>query len=80
VVCRATDDAFRALDATVDRYLEHWLTLVDRGVPAVDVDLAARDRTSRANLFSPDVDPVWARVARLLGAEQAERVRGELIA
>ncbi|NNH68462.1 hypothetical protein HLB23_00940 [Nocardia uniformis] len=80
VVCRATEDAFRALDATVDGYLAHWLTLADKGVPAVDADLARRDRANRANLFSPEVDPVWTQVTRLLGAEQSERVRGELIA
>ncbi|MEU8900316.1 hypothetical protein [Nocardia sp. NPDC048505] len=78
LVCRATDAGFRALDATVDRYLDHWLELVDKGVPAVDADLPARDRVNRANLFSPEVDPVWAQVTRLLGAEQAERVRTEL--
>ncbi|GAB4586548.1 hypothetical protein [Nocardia sp. IFM 10818] len=79
VVCRATEPAFRALDGIVDGYLDQWLTLVDKGVPAVAADTAARDRANRANLFSPEVDPVWARVTRLLGAEQAERVRGELL-
>ncbi|MFI9402275.1 hypothetical protein [Nocardia sp. NPDC052316] len=79
VVCRATESAFRALDGTVDGYLQHWLTLVDKGVPAVTGDTAARDRTNRANLFSPEVDPVWAQVAGLLGDEQAERVRAELL-
>ncbi|MEU7143254.1 hypothetical protein ABZ942_27685 [Nocardia sp. NPDC046473] len=79
VVCRATETAFRALDATVRDYLGHWLTLVDKGVPAVTGDTAARDRANRANLFSPAVDPVWAQVARLLGDEQAERVRAELL-
>jgi hypothetical protein len=78
LVCRATEAAFQTLDTTVDGYLKHWLTLVDKGVPAVDADTAARDRVNRANLFSPEVDPVWAQVSRLLGAEQAERVRGEL--
>ncbi|WP_194818172.1 hypothetical protein [Nocardia sp. XZ_19_385] len=80
LVCRATDAAFQALDTTVDRYVEHWLTLVDKGVPAVDAELAARDRANRANLFSPEVDHVWAQVSRLLGTDQAERVRGELVA
>lgn len=79
VVCRATETAFRALGTTVDDYLQHWLTLVDKGVPPVAGDLAARDRANRANLFSPEVDPVWAQVARLLGDEQAERVRTELL-
>ncbi|MFF2555295.1 hypothetical protein ACFVUS_30120 [Nocardia sp. NPDC058058] len=79
VVCRASEDAFRALDGTVERYLDHWLSLVHKGVPEVTADLAARDLANRANLFSPDVDPVWARVTALLGVEQAERVRGELV-
>lgn len=79
VVCRASEDAFRALDGTVERYLDHWLSLVHKGVPEVVADLAARDLANRANLFSPEVDPVWARVSALLGEEQAERVRGELV-
>ncbi|MFI6043817.1 hypothetical protein ACIA8C_19465 [Nocardia sp. NPDC051321] len=80
VVCRATEPAFRALDNTVDGYLAHWFTLLDKGVPPVSGDPAVRDRANRANLFSPAVDPVWAQVIRLLGAEQAERVREELVA
>lgn len=80
VVCRASEPAFEQLTTTVDDYLEHWLSLVGKGVPAVEGDLAARDRANRANLFSPDVDPVWHQFTRLLGAAQAERVRGELLA
>ncbi|WP_216893108.1 hypothetical protein [Nocardia alni] len=79
LVCRATETAFRALDDTVDGYLRHWLGLVDKGVPDVEADLASRDAAQRANLFSPEVDPVWAQVDRLIGAEQTERVRGKLI-
>ncbi|RDI60569.1 hypothetical protein [Nocardia pseudobrasiliensis] len=79
VVCRATEAAFEQLGPTVDAYVDHWLSLVDKGVPAVEVDTAARDRANRANLFSPQVDPVWAQVARLLGARQAEHVRAELL-
>jgi len=78
LVCRATEGGFRALGDTVDGYLRHWITLVDKGVPAVGGDLAGRDRANRANLFSPQVDPVWHQVTRLLGAEQSERVRREL--
>ncbi|MGX1810545.1 hypothetical protein ACWIGI_32920 [Nocardia sp. NPDC055321] len=80
LVCRATSEAFGELTETVDAYLAHWLTLLDKGVPAVQADLPGRDRANRANLFSPAVDPVWAQVTRLLGAEQCERVRGELVA
>ncbi|MFE3448975.1 hypothetical protein ACFXJ8_08550 [Nonomuraea sp. NPDC059194] len=79
LVCRATDEAFAKLGPTVETYLEHWLTLVIRGVPPTTGDLAARDQANRANLFSPDVDPVWHQVTKLLGEEQAERVRKELV-
>lgn len=79
LVCRATEEAFAKLGPTVDAYLDHWLDLLDRGVPAAGGDLAERDLANRANLFSPDVDPVWLQVTRLLGEEQAERVRGELL-
>ncbi|MGW0808657.1 hypothetical protein [Nonomuraea sp. NPDC002799] len=79
LVCRATEDAFAKLGPTVETYLDHWLHLLGTGVPPVGGPLAARDQASRANLFSPDVDPVWHQVSRLLGAEQTERVRGELL-
>ncbi|MEV4382362.1 hypothetical protein [Streptosporangium sp. NPDC049644] len=80
VVCRATEDAFAKLGPTVDTYLDHWLSLLEAGVPDQgDTDLAARDTANRANLFSPEVDPVWHQVTRLIGAEQSDLVRGELI-
>ncbi|WP_280503983.1 hypothetical protein [Nocardia farcinica] len=81
LVCRATPEAFKALDDTVDGYLSHWLALIDAGVRAtVEADLPGRDRANRALVFDPRVDPVWEQVTRLIGAEQAERVRGELLA
>ncbi|TYB64266.1 hypothetical protein FXF51_21260 [Nonomuraea sp. PA05] len=79
LVCRATEEAFAKLGPTVDTYLDHWLRLLASGVPPAGEDPAARDRANRANLFSPEVDPVWHQVTRLLGEEQAERVRGELL-
>lgn len=79
LVCRATQEAFQQLTPTVDAYLDHWLALVGKGVPPVQGDLAERDTINRRNLFSKDVDPVWHQVTRLLGDEQAERVRGELL-
>ncbi|TCJ97124.1 hypothetical protein [Nocardia alba] len=80
LVCRATEDAFTALGDTVEGYLAQWLSLVEQGVPPVTADTATRDLANRANLFNPEVDPVWAQVTRLLGPEQTERVRGELLA
>ena len=44
-----------------------------------DTDLATRDHRNRANLFSPDVDHVWAQVARLIGEEAMEDVRAQLL-
>ncbi|MEV4840445.1 hypothetical protein AB0K05_38480 [Nonomuraea sp. NPDC049486] len=79
LVCRATEDAFAKLGGTVDAYLDHWLALVAGGVPEPSGDLAGRDRVNRANLFSPAVDPVWHQVTRLIGEEQAETVREELL-
>ena len=78
---RATEDAFRAVDGAVSRYLEHWTGLVTGGLPAeatATLDaatLARRDRDNRAALFDPDVDPVWRQVDRLLGAAESARVR-----
>ncbi|MEV0590720.1 hypothetical protein [Nonomuraea cavernae] len=80
LVCRAGEEAFEKLGQTVDTYLGHWLALIETGVPDPGgTDLAARDAANRDNLFSPDVDPVWYQVTRLLGDEQSERVRGELL-
>jgi len=37
------------------------------------------DERNRANIFSPDVDKVWAQVEQLIGIEQMEAVRGLLL-
>jgi hypothetical protein len=84
VVHRADESAFREAFATIDAYREHWLALVAEGVPAGVLDglgeaeLAERDRRNRAIVFDPGVDPVWERVARLVGDHQAEAVRSSL--
>lgn len=85
LVHRATAEAFEAIEATVDTYQEHWSGLVEKGLPdealasLADTDLAARDALVRANIFSREVDPVWAQVSRLLGDEATDRLRNELI-
>lgn len=85
LVHRADADAFRAIDGPVQAYLDHWFSLVEAGVPAevvadvADTDLAARDERNRANIFSPEVDKVWAQVQQLLGLDLAERVRVQLV-
>ncbi|MFC5751319.1 hypothetical protein [Actinomadura rugatobispora] len=85
LVDRATEEQFDQIGAYLDRYFEHWRELLVKGVPddvlgtLSDTGLAARDARNRAALFSPEVDPVWANVARLLGDEQAEELRAELL-
>lgn len=85
LVHRADETAFRAMDPIVDAYVSHWLGLVSAGLPddvaasLGDTDLATRDSTVRANLFSPAVDPVWAQVSRLLGEAASDEIRDVLI-
>jgi len=81
LVHHADATAFAALGPTVRAYRERWLELCARGLPSVvaddvaDVDLPGRDRRLRDALFSPDVDPVWALVDRLVGAERSAELR-----
>jgi hypothetical protein len=83
-VNRATEAAFTGMGTAVSAYLEHWLGLLDAGLPqdvvdsAADTDLARRDLANRAALFSPEVDPVWHQITRLIG-DQAEQIRLQLV-
>jgi hypothetical protein len=78
---RADEAAFVAIGEVVDGYLDHWFDLCERGVEVPGVvggDVAARDRAHRTALFDPDVDPVWGRVAQLVGDDMSERLRTTL--
>ena len=83
-VNRATEDAFRQMDGPVGDYLDHWVSLVDSGLPEsvltdlADTDLADRDRRNRTAVFNRDVDAVWDQIARLIG-DQSEAIRVELL-
>lgn len=85
LVNRATEDAFAAMPGPVGEYRDHWYALLDKGLDddiaqtLHDVDVAARDAEHRRQLFSVDVDPVWLQVERLVGNEQMEAVRGQLL-
>ncbi|MFA1542519.1 hypothetical protein [Actinomadura monticuli] len=85
LVNRADEEHFQQIGAYLDRYFEHWREVLVKGVPddvratLAGTDLAVRDARNRAALFSPEVDPVWANVARLVGDEQAEELRRELL-
>ncbi|HUN24187.1 MAG TPA: hypothetical protein PK299_13740 [Anaerolineales bacterium] len=82
---RATESAFAQIDAHVTQYLAHWLRLVEKGIPAdalpaaSPAELAVRDQRNRAGIFSPEVDPVWAMVTRLVGAEAVAEMRAMLL-
>ena len=84
LVHRADEEAFAAVGEAVDAYVAHWLALCASGVPAgctadmTCAELASRDRAHRANLFDPDIDPVWAMTDRLVGPEVNEHLRSVL--
>ncbi len=75
---RATESAFAQIDGAVNAYLEHWFGVVENGVSAPVSDglsPAERDRLNRAAIFNPEVDPVWAQIDRMLGAEVSAKLR-----
>jgi hypothetical protein len=81
LVSRANESAFSQIESSVNHYLDHWFGLVENGLPqevlgTLDISaLAERDRKNRAAIFNPQVDPVWAQVDRLLGAEMSANLR-----
>ncbi|WP_433382757.1 hypothetical protein ACQPZX_19590 [Actinoplanes sp. CA-142083] len=75
LVSRATEDAFKGIGDAVDGYLSHWFSLLSSSGSASP----ERDAAHRALLFSPEIDPVWGQTVRLLGEEQSESVRLELV-
>ncbi len=81
---RADETGFVGITPVVKAYLDHWLKLVREGVPdqligdVTSAELSERDRRNRAALFNPDVDPVWARMDQLLGADVSLSIRDSL--
>jgi hypothetical protein len=75
---RANETAFAQIDASVNKYLDHWFSIVENGVTAPIADgltPAERDRRNRGAIFNPEVDHVWAQVERLIGAETGAKLR-----
>ncbi|CAA0081953.1 Uncharacterised protein [Zhongshania aliphaticivorans] len=76
---RATESAFEEITAVVDDYLEHWFSLLEKGVSAealngvTSEELIARDARNKFAIFNADVDPVWQRIAPLVGEEAASK-------
>ncbi|HAM24832.1 MAG TPA: hypothetical protein DHW34_03440 [Actinobacteria bacterium] len=93
LVSRATEPTFRRFSGAdedkpsgpVNTYVNYWIDLVEKGVPeeiAAGVPAAeaeAHDRQLRYNLFSPEVDPVWGDVGKIVGEEPAEKMRAMLL-
>ena len=81
---RADEPGFAAIEPIVAAYRNHWLALATGGIPPELLDgidagqLVERDERHRAAVFNPDVDPVWANVDRLLGAEVSDSIRRSL--
>ncbi|MEM1113625.1 MAG: hypothetical protein AAGI11_17050 [Pseudomonadota bacterium] len=82
---RASAEAFSAISDTVAAYRDHWLSLVNRGMSdaaTADIgkaELAARNLRNKRIIFDPDVDPVWNRIAPLIGEEAVAIQRSLLI-
>ena len=78
---RANEDAFAQIDGHVTRYLAHWFGVVEGGVSAETIqsldnhNFADRDQRNRNAIFSPEVDPVWAQVARLVGDDTSAELQ-----
>ncbi|MCO5197122.1 MAG: hypothetical protein M9941_05145 [Anaerolineae bacterium] len=78
---RASEDAFAQIDGHVAQYMAHWFDIVERSVSAETIasldhtDFATRDQRNRNAIFDPEVDKVWAQVARLVGDDTSEELR-----
>jgi hypothetical protein len=76
---RATESAFVEIGSVVDDYLNHWFSLMDKGISAGALngvsaqELIQRDQRNKFAIFNPDVDPVWQRIAPLVGQEAADQ-------
>lgn len=76
---RATESAFVDIGKVVDDYLEHWFGLVESGISSAALngvsatELIERDRRNKFAIFNADVDPVWQRIAPLVGKEAADK-------
>ena len=75
---RANEDAFTAIDASVNEYLDHWFALVEGGLSGASLEgidretLVARDARNKAIIFNEDVDKVWDQITPLVGREAVD--------
>ena len=73
---RATPEAFVAIENPVNKYLEHWFRLVEKGIATASTaspeTLIERDRRNKAIIFNEDVDKVWAQITPLIGRQAVD--------
>lgn len=75
----------KKLGSVVTTYVDHWLHLMDEGIPSsaqeslAPQDIEQRDQRNREAMFSPRTNPVWGLVDRLVGAESGQAMKDLLI-
>jgi hypothetical protein len=75
---RANEEAFAAIDDSVDEYLDHWFGLVENGVSPANIEgitreeLVARDARNKAIIFNAEIDKVWDQILPLIGQEAVD--------
>jgi hypothetical protein len=73
---RSTAEAYeKIVFPSGEKYLNHWLGLVDDGlkdVPVIGIDNAQREDANRKLIFSRELDPVWAQIDNMVGAETSD--------
>ncbi|MEM7114533.1 MAG: hypothetical protein AAF614_19005 [Chloroflexota bacterium] len=81
---RASEEAYRNVEPSIDFYLDHWTGLVENGLPKevveglTAVSLTERDQRNRNIIFSVEVDKVWNQIQPLVGAEMGAHMRAVL--
>lgn len=81
ITAMASETHFPLLRDQARKTFDQELALLSNGIPNELVSdyeikyVAERDRLNRLAINSPDIDPVWQRIARLTGEDDAARLR-----
>lgn len=81
VVTRANEESFKKMTKSVNDYMDHWFSMVDKGISANALnniskeELIARDQRSKAIIFNPAVDKVWDQISGLIGPDVGQQLR-----
>lgn len=82
---RVDEELYPTIDVHVQAYLDAWFDMVDNGLSdeiTASIDptrIAERDAANRAMIFSRAVDAVWDQITPLMGMEQSEALRLDLV-